>query len=91
MTGRAGGSGRRAVAVEPHPDQNVAAKSFDQRESFAPCQTRGITSRDRPLRQARDDLVDQGKALFDFADANPYAGIDIAGVELPAPRSAASS
>ena len=59
-----------AVGVEPNPGQNVAAKALNQSEALA----RLVNARDLdpgfPGGRAIKDLVDQRKALLDFANAN---------------------
>ena len=67
-----------AVDVKPNPGQDVAAKALDQSEAL----TRLVNARDLdpnfPRGRAIEDLVDQPKALLDFADANPNSRIHIA-------------
>ncbi len=72
---------RDAVAVEPHPDEHVAAERLDQPEPFA-ARARAVDGNpDRAVRQPLQDLLDQREALLDLADADPDAGIDVAGLE----------
>ena len=66
-----------APAVEPHPSQNVAAKSFGKSQALA-ARRRDRTSRMGPSGSRVKNLIDQRKALLDFADPHPDAGIDIA-------------
>src|SRR5579872_1559369 len=65
-----------APAVEPHPSQNVAAKSFGKSQALAA--RRREQRPDGSIRQPRKNLFDQRKALLDFADPHPDAGVDIA-------------
>src|ERR1700678_1269117 len=67
------------IAVDPHPDQHVAAETFGKAQSFAA----GLVElgSDRPFRQTLDELIDQRQALLDFADADPDAGVDVALVQ----------
>src|SRR5450755_3262273 len=69
-----------AVGSCSEPHQHVAAKTFDQRYSFARARRsqRGERFTYRPRRKLAQDLIDQRQALLDFADADPDAGIDIA-------------
>src|SRR5579863_9146138 len=68
-----------AAAVDPDPDQYVAAETFGKGQSFAA----GLVDRggDRPRWQTLDKLVDQRQTLLDFADADPDAGVDVALVQ----------
>src|SRR5262249_20594560 len=73
---------RDALALQPHPGEDVAAEAFHQRQSFARAAGDAAERRaDRPGRQTRQDLFDQAQALLDLADADPDAGIDVAGLE----------
>ena len=67
-----------ALAVEPQPDQHIAAERFHQAEAFADFafgQDRGV---DFAVRQAFEDLLDQRQALLDFANADPHPRINVA-------------
>ena len=63
-------------AVEPQPGQYVSAKSFSESQSLSPGDDNWDSN--RAIRQALKDLIDQPKALLDFADADPDARINIA-------------
>src|SRR5579862_1195225 len=70
-----------AIAVEPQPDQHIAAKGFGNTEALG----NNAFGRDRCARcaagQTVDNLFDQRKALLDLADTYPDPGVDIAGIE----------
>src|SRR6185295_10447087 len=67
-----------AIGCDAHPAEDVAAEPFDQCRAFP----RRRPKRDlhRPSRQAREDLLDEAEAFFDFADADPDTRIDVSGL-----------
>src|SRR5579885_1739826 len=67
-----------AVAVEPQPDQHVAAEAFDQRQTFAGLVANRQLAARRTRRQARQNLLDEVEALLRLADADPDARVDVA-------------
>ena len=63
-----------------HPGQDIAAETFDDRHALA------AARRDRPLQRTPPGMASRicsirGKALLDFADADPDAGVDVARTE----------
>src|SRR3954471_3735973 len=69
-----------AICIETQPDQHVAAESLHKCNALA--NAFGIYHAPELFRRhLSDDLFDQGQALFDLADTNPYARIDVAGIE----------
>src|SRR5205085_10512282 len=67
-----------SAGPDAQPDENIAAESFHQRSTFArTVLPRGVRAQCAG-RQSPQCLANYRDALFDFADANPYAGIHIA-------------
>src|SRR5208337_4127042 len=65
--------------VQPHPCENIAAKSLDQGQALAGPARPGHRDTDRTLRMdAGEDLFDERQALLHLADANPDSRIDVA-------------
>src|SRR6266481_1363189 len=65
------------------PCQDVAAETLDQRHALSQAREIRLIDRrmHRAVRQLRENLLDQGEALLDFADADPDARVDVAGIE----------
>src|ERR1041385_8811599 len=69
-----------AISVDPEPDQNVTAESFDEPQALA--RFRSAERRvDRALRNRLENLLNKREALLDLANAEPDARVDITGVE----------
>ena len=68
--------------IKPRPDQDVAAEAFNQPEALGGPRDDGF-GRDahRAVRQAVENLFDQSNTLFDLADADPHACIDVTVIE----------
>src|SRR4051812_37508695 len=65
-----------ASSIQPYPAEDVTAEAFDQRKSLAG--TAGERCAKRTGGQMVENLIEQIKALFNLANANPDAGGDIA-------------
>ena len=65
-----------ASSIQPDPAEDVTAEAFDQRKSLAG--TAGERCAKRTGGQMVENLIEQIEALFDLANANPDAGVDIA-------------
>jgi len=72
---------RDAAAFESHPDQYIAAERFRHPKPFAHRVTRIDRDPNRACGQTSQDLIDQGEALLDLANAHPDAGVDVTGLE----------
>src|SRR3954464_13761569 len=60
-----------AVRAHAHPEEDIAAKAFDQRDAFAATRAWFDVSGSRGY--CGHELLDQRDALSDFADADPDA------------------
>ena len=69
------------AAVEPEPDHDVAPETFDQRHALARSRLGGDRHAQRATGKPVQNLVCQGKALLDFANPDPDAGVHVTLVE----------
>src|SRR6476619_587073 len=67
-----------AVDRKHEPDHDVAAETFNDRQSLARLAGSGGLNANGTGGQAVEDLLHQRKALLDLANANPHPRIDIA-------------
>src|SRR6185503_6455531 len=75
-------AGNAARTVQPNPDQDIAAKALHDSEAFGRILAGGHTiDSDRAVRQSGQNLFDQGDALLDFAETNPYPRVHVAILE----------
>ena len=69
--------GDLSFAIEPDSEEEIAAKSLDERRAFAREQRRR-RGENRPGLKPVQKLPDNPGALCDLLDADPSPGIDIA-------------
>ena len=66
-----------AVTAEPDPNQHVTAKALNQRHPLSSLPRILHLGPHCAIGQLLEDLFQERKALLDFADPDPEAGIDV--------------